>query len=183
MNTYKIAVINGDGIGHEIVPAGMELVHMVAQKHSFQLTTQSFPFGAGYYKKTGQFMPDDGLETLKKFDAIFFGAVGLPDVDDRLPFKDYTNKVRTAFKQYVNYRPVKLWPGIKSPLRNKTAKDIDFVIIRENNEGEFVQSGRQLYPESPEGMAMDTSIFTRKGIERVGGTNGRGGFCLFSRHF
>jgi len=167
MNTYKIAVINGDGIGHEIVPAGMELVEFAAQKHGFKIETKSFPFGAGYYKKTGQFMPDNGLEILKAYDAIFFGAVGLPDVDDRLPFKDYTNKVRTAFKQYVNYRPVKLWPGIKSPLRSKTEKDIDFVIIRENNEGEFVQNGRLLYPDSPEGLATDTAIFTRKGIERV----------------
>lgn len=167
MNTYKIAVINGDGIGHEIVPAGMQLVEKAAEKHGFKVETDSFPFGAGYYKKTGQFMPDGGLETLKAYDAIFFGAVGLPDVDDRLPFKDYTNKVRTAFKQYVNYRPVKLWPGIKSPLRNKTEKDIDFVIIRENNEGEFVQNGRILYPEKPEGLATDTAIFTRQGIERV----------------
>ncbi|MEM9885737.1 MAG: tartrate dehydrogenase [Bacteroidota bacterium] len=167
MKTYKIAVINGDGVGHEIVPAAMKLVHKVADKYNFNLITQSFPFGAGYYKKTGEFMPKDGLDTLKDFDAILFGAVGLPDVDDRLPFKDYTNKVRTAFKQYVNYRPVKLWPGIKSPLRNKTEKDIDFVIIRENNEGEFVQNGRILYPNQPEGLATDTAIFTRKGIERV----------------
>lgn len=167
MKSYKIAVINGDGIGHEIVPAGMEVMTATAEKHQFTLDAQSFPYGAGYYKETGAFMPDDGLETLKDFDAIFFGAVGLPEVDDRLPFKDFTNKVRTAYQQYVNYRPVKLWPGIKSPLRNKTEADIDFVIIRENNEGEFVQNGRQLYPERPEGLATDTAIFTRKGIERV----------------
>lgn len=167
MKSYKIAVINGDGIGHEIVPAGMEVMKVAATKHQFALESEDFPFGAGHYKETGAFMPDDGLETLKAFDAIFFGAVGLPDVDDRLPFKDYTNKVRTAFKQYANYRPVKLWPGIKSPLRNKTEKDIDFVIVRENNEGEFVQNGRQLYPERPEGMATDTAIFTRQGIERI----------------
>ena len=167
MNTYKIAAINGDGIGHEIVPAGMQITLAAAKKHGFKIISESFPYGAGHYLKTGKFMPDDGLEKMKEFDAILFGAVGLPAVDDRLPFKDFTNKVRTAFKQYVNYRPVKLWPGINSPLRNKTQKDIDFVIIRENNEGEFVQNGKQLYPERPEGMATDTSIFTRKGIERV----------------
>ncbi|MEL6143196.1 MAG: isocitrate/isopropylmalate family dehydrogenase, partial [Bacteroidota bacterium] len=167
MNTHKIAAINGDGIGHEIVPAAMQLVNAVATKHGFGIEAVSFPYGAGYYQKTGKFMPDNGLETLQSFDAILFGAVGLPEVDDRLPFKDYTNKVRTAFEQYVNYRPVKLWPGIESPLRNKTAKDIDFVIIRENNEGEFVQNGRQLYPDRPEGMATDTAIFTRFGTERV----------------
>lgn len=167
MKSYKIAIVNGDGIGHEIVPASTEVLQAVAQKNGFSIELTSFPFGAGYYEKTGQFMPDDGLEKLQAFDAILFGAVGLPSVDDSLPFKDYTNKVRTAFKQYVNYRPVKLFPGIQSPLRNKTEKDIDFVIIRENNEGEFVQNGRQLYPDQAEGMATDTAIFTRKGIERV----------------
>ena len=167
MKTYKIAVINGDGIGHEIVPAGLEIVLAAAARHHFAIESEAFPYGAGFYQKTGQFMPDNGLETLKGFDAIFFGAVGLPEVDDSLPFKDYTNKVRTAFKQYVNYRPVRLFDGIESPLRNKTAEDIDFVIIRENNEGEFVQTGRQLYPDRPEGMATDTSIFTRAGIEKV----------------
>lgn len=164
---YKIAVVNGDGIGHEIVPAAMEVVEAVASTHQFNITQTAFPFGAGHYQKTGQFVTEGGMESLKAFDAILFGAVGLPEVDDSLPFKDFTNKVRTSFKQYVNYRPVKLYPGIPSPLRNKTAKDIDFVIIRENNEGEFVQSGRQLYPDSPEGLATDTAIFTRKGIERV----------------
>lgn len=165
--TYKIAVVNGDGIGHEIVPAAMKVVEAVASTHQFDVTQTSFPFGAGHYQKTGQFVTEEGMESLKAFDAILFGAVGLPEVDDSLPFKDFTNKVRTTFKQYVNYRPVKLFPGLPSPLRNKTEKDIDFVIIRENNEGEFVQSGRQLYPESPEGLATDTAIFTRKGIERV----------------
>ncbi|MEO0338288.1 MAG: isocitrate/isopropylmalate family dehydrogenase [Bacteroidota bacterium] len=165
--TYKIAVVNGDGVGHEIVPAAMKLVEAVAAKHDFQIEQASFPYGAGHYLKTGAFVSEDGMEKLKAFDAILFGAVGLPEVDDRLPFKDFTNLVRTSFKQYVNYRPVRIYPGIPSPLRNKTADDIDFVIIRENNEGEFAQSGRQLYPDRPEGMAIDTSIFTRKGIERI----------------
>lgn len=164
---YKIAVVNGDGVGHEIVPAAMEIVGSVAEKHGFEIEQTSFPFGAGHYIKTGAFVPEDGLDTLKTFDAILFGAVGLPEVDDTLPFKDFTNKVRTTFQQYVNYRPVKLFPGIQSPLRNKTEQDIDFVIIRENNEGEFVQNGRQIYPDSPEGLATDTAVFTRKGIERV----------------
>ena len=167
MRSYKIAVIPGDGIGHEIVPAGVRVLQTVAKKFSFQIEESWFDYGAGHYLKHGVFMPEDGLNHLRRFDAIFFGAVGLPQVDDRLPFKDYTNKVRTGYKQYVNYRPVKLFDGLSSPLLNKTQQDIDFVIIRENNEGEFVQSGRQLYPDREEGLAMDTSIFTRKGIERV----------------
>ena len=167
MKTYKIAVIHGDGIGHEIVPAGLKVLETVARKHNFQLQTETFLWGAGYYQKHGVFMPEDGLDTLQQFDAIYFGAVGLPEVDDTLPAMLYTFKVRNHFKQYVNYRPVKLLPGIQSPLRNKTEKDIDFVVIRENNEGEFVQNGKILRPESPEGVATDTSMFTRAGIERI----------------
>lgn len=167
MKNYKIAAVHGDGIGHEIVPAGLSVLEAVAKKYGFQLETETFLWGAGYYQEHGRFLPEDGLEILKSFDAVYFGAVGLPEVDDTLPFRLFTNYVRTNFKQYVNLRPVKLFAGLNSPLRNKTQKDIDFVIIRENNEGEFVQSGRQLYPDAPNGMAIDTNIFTRAGIERV----------------
>ena len=166
-NTYKIAVVNGDGIGTEIVPAGVSVLDAAAKKHGFTLEKEEFPFGAGYYRDHGKFMSEDALETLKSFDAIFFGAVGLPEIDDTLPARDYTFKVRTFFHQYVNYRPVKLFPGIESPLRHKTEKDIDFVVVRENNEGEFVQSGKIMHADKPCGMAMDTSIFTRYGIERI----------------
>lgn len=164
---YKIAVVNGDGIGNEIVPAGMKVLNAVSKKFGFKLNTENFPYGAGYFLEHGKFMADNALEELKSFDAIYFGAVGLPEVDDTLPAKDYTFKVRTEFQQYVNYRPVKLFAGVESPLRYKEEKDIDFVIIRENNEGEFVQSGKILHPETPGGMAIDTSIFTRHGIERI----------------
>lgn len=167
MKTYKIAVIYGDGIGHEIVPAGMKVLDKAAKKYGFNLEYQNFPWGAGYYKEHGDFMPEDGMDILKKFDAIFFGAVGLPEVDDTLPAMMYTFKVRTGFEQYVNYRPVKLPRGIESPLRNKGQKEIDFVVIRENNEGEFVQNGTIFRPDSPEGIATDTSMFTRRGIERI----------------
>lgn len=164
---YKIAVVNGDGIGSEIVPVGMAVVQAAAKKYGFDISTEEFPYGAGYYKKHGEFMPGNALETLKTFDAIFFGAVGLPEVDDTLPARDFTFKVRTSFEQYVNYRPVKLFPGVVSPLRNKTEKDIDFVVVRENNECEFVQSGKIMYPEKSAGMAIDTTIVTRMGTERI----------------
>jgi len=167
MKTYKIAVVYGDGVGHEIVPAGMKVLDRAAQKHGFKLKYDIYPWGAGYYKEHGDFMPVNGLDILKDYDAIYFGAVGLPDVDDTLPAMMYTFKVRTGFAQYVNYRPVKLLKGVESPLRNKRHEDIDFVVIRENNEGEFVQNGKVLRPESPEGVATDTSMFTRKGIERI----------------
>lgn len=167
MKNYKIAAVNGDGIGNEIVPAGMELLEAVAKKHGFTITSDTYHFGAEHYQKHGCFLPEDGIETMKKYDAIYFGAVGLPEVDDTLPFKLFTNYIRTQFKQYVNLRPVHLWDGIASPLANKGKEDIDFVIIRENNEGEFVQSGRQMYADSPEGFATDTSMFTRAGTTRV----------------
>jgi tartrate dehydrogenase/decarboxylase/D-malate dehydrogenase len=164
---YKIAVIPGDGIGPEIVPVGIKVLDSAAEGFGFKLQYEEFPYGAGYYKQTGTFMPDDALEELQEFDALYFGAVGLPDVDDTLPAKLFTFKVRTGFDQYINYRPARLLPGIEGPLRNKTPQDIDFVVIRENTEGEFVQSGGFVRPEFPEGMATDTSIFTRKGIERI----------------
>ncbi|GJM30764.1 MAG: tartrate dehydrogenase [Cyclobacteriaceae bacterium] len=165
--SYKIAVVNGDGIGSEIVPAGVSVLSAVSAKHGFEMLTENFSWGAGYYLDHGAFMPPDGIEQLKRFDAIYFGAVGLPAVDDKLPARDYTFKVRTELKQYVNYRPVKLFSGIQSPLRNKTKKDIDFVILRENNEGEFVQNGKILYPDTANGVAVETSMVTRLGVERI----------------
>ena len=167
MKNYKIAIVPGDGIGKEIVPAGLSVLEAVAEKNNFQLETTTFPWGADYYKTHGVFITPEGLEELKAFDAIYFGAVGRPDVDDTLPAMLYTFKIRTSFQQYVNYRPVKLLPGVDSPLRYKNQEDIDFVVIRENNEGEFVQNGKILYPEEAHGLATDTSVFTRKGIERI----------------
>ena len=166
-NTYKIAVIPGDGIGPEIVLAGVKVLDAAAQRFGFEVQYEEFPYGAGYYKETGAFIPVDALGFLKAFDALYFGAVGLPDVEDTRPAKLFTFKVRTEFDQYVNYRPARLLPGIEGPLRNKMSEDIDFVVVRENTEGEFVQSGGFVRPDFADGMATDTSIFTRKGIERI----------------
>jgi tartrate dehydrogenase/decarboxylase/D-malate dehydrogenase len=164
---YDVAIVPGDGIGHEIIPAGVEVLHAAAARFGFQLATETFPYGAGFYKETGAFLPPDALDMLKRFDAIYFGAVGLPDVDDTLPAKLFTFRIRTSFQQYVNYRPARLLPGIEGPLRGKTAADIDFVVIRENTEGEFVQVGGFVQPNLASGLALDTSVFTRCGIERV----------------
>ncbi len=165
MQNYSLAIVPGDGIGHEIVPAALKTLDKVATISGFEINYTFFEWGAGYYKKYGHFMPENGLETLNKFDAILFGAVGLPDVDDTLPAKDYTFKVRTGFEQYVNFRPIRTFPGVTRPLR--TREEIDFVVVRENTEGEFVQVGNQVQPEKPGGMGIDTSIFTRKGTERI----------------
>ena len=165
MKTYKIAVVPGDGIGHEIVPASLKVLEAIAAKNNFSLEKDFYKWGAGYYKEHGHFMPEDGLEQLKSYDAIYFGSVGLPDVDDTLPAKDFTFKVRTNFKQYVNYRPTRIFPGVDRPL--KSEKTFDFIVVRENTEGEFVQIGSQYMPESENGMGVDNSIFTRKGTERI----------------
>lgn len=167
MSKYNIAVIPGDGIGPEIVPAGGAVLDAAAEKFGFELSYEQFPYGAAYYKQTGEFMPGDALDTLKAFDALYFGAVGLPDVDDTLPAKLFTFKVRVGFDQYVNYRPARLLPGVPGPLKDKSPEDIDLVVIRENTEGEFVQSGGFVREEFADGMATDTSIFTRRGIERI----------------
>ncbi len=165
MRKLKLAVVPGDGIGPEIVPAALKVVNAVVENEGVQLEKTYFPWGAGNYLKTGEFMPPNGLDILKTFDAILFGSVGLPEVDDTLPAKEYTFKVRSGLQQYVNYRPVRTWPGFNGPL--KDTRLIDFVVVRENTEGEFVQIGSQFMPDSPNGMGMDTSIFTRHGIERV----------------
>lgn len=165
MKTYKIAVVPGDGVGHEIVPGSLKVLDIIAKQNSFVLEKDFYDWGAGYYKKHGEFMPADGLDQLKDYDAIYFGAVGLPDIDDTLPAKDYTFKVRTGFEQYVNYRPCRVFPGVSGPL--KSDKGFDFVVVRENTEGEFVQIGSQYLPDAENGMGIDTSIFTRKGIERI----------------
>lgn len=167
MNQHNIAIIPGDGIGHEIIPQGVEVLKAVAKKHNLNLHFEEFGYGAGHYLKHGNFMPTDGLEQLKKFDAIYFGAVGLPQVDDTLPFKHYTAHIRYNFEQYANPRYVKLMPGIASPLSGKKYGDIDFVIIRENSEGEFVQAGGHIHPSQPHGLAIETSVFTRTGVERI----------------
>ena len=167
MKDYALAVVPGDGIGPEIVPAGLQVLEAAAGLFDFTFRTETFPWGAGFYKGNGVFMPPEGLELLRAFDAIYFGAVGLSDVDDPLPAKLFTFKVRTSFQQYVNYRPARLLPGVTGPLRGKTRDAIDLVVIRENTEGEFVQSGSFMHPDTAWGMALDTSVFTRTGIERI----------------
>jgi tartrate dehydrogenase/decarboxylase/D-malate dehydrogenase len=164
-NTYRIAVVPGDGIGQEITPVAVSVARAALDPSGATLETTEFPFGAGYYLQHGEFLPPNGLEILRPFDAILFGAVGLPDVDDTLPARDYTFKVRCGFRQYVNYRPCKRCAGYRGPLRSEA--DFDFVIIRENNEGEFVQAGSEHHLGDAEGFATQLSVFTRKGITQV----------------
>ena len=163
--TYNIAVVPGDGIGREITPVALDVARAALRPSGATIETTEFPFGAGHYLEHGAFMPPDGLELLRPFDAILFGAVGLPEVDDTLPAKDYTFKVRCGFHQYVNYRPCKRYAEYRGPLRSEA--DFDFVIVRENNEGEFVLSGSEHHLDAAEGFATQMSVFTRKGITQV----------------
>ena len=157
MKTHRIAVIPGDGIGIEVIPAGLEVLHKIA---SIEATT--FDWSSARYKKTGKYIPDGGLEELKKFDAIFFGAVGAPDVPDHISLWDLRLAICQGFDQYANVRPSRVLPGVKSVIA-----DIDWVIVRENTEGEYSGSGGRVHRGLPEELATETSIFTRKGIERI----------------
>jgi tartrate dehydrogenase/decarboxylase/D-malate dehydrogenase len=163
--TYSIAVVPGDGIGGEIIPPTLEIVEAALDQTRSRVEWTQFPYGAGHFKAHDCFMPPEGLEILRPFDAILFGAVGLPDVDDTLPAKDYTFKVRCGFRQYVNYRPCKRLIGFPGPLRSDA--DFDFVIVRENNEGEFILTGSEHHLDLPEGFATQLSVFTRRGITQV----------------
>ncbi|MGD8345520.1 MAG: tartrate dehydrogenase [Desulfobacterales bacterium] len=163
----KIALIPGDGIGREVLPEGIRVLEALARKYGFEVKFDSFPFGCDYYLKHGVMMPADGLEQLSGFDAILLGAVGDPDVPDHLSLWGLLIPIRRHFQQYVNLRPVRLLPGIRSPLANRRPADIDFYIVRENNEGEYSQIGGRLYKGTEREIVIQESIFTRQGVDRV----------------
>jgi tartrate dehydrogenase/decarboxylase/D-malate dehydrogenase len=163
MKTYRIAAIPGDGIGNEVIPAGIEVLNKLAD--GFRLEFEHFDWSSVRYKKEGAYIPDGGLDRLKKFDAIFFGAVGAPDVPDHLSLWGLRLPICQGFDQYANVRPSRVLPGISSQLKN--ANEIDWVIVRENTEGEYSGSGGRVHKGLPEELATETSIFTRKGVERI----------------
>lgn len=165
--TYRIALISGDGIGLEVVPEGVRVLKELAGRHHFSMEFTEFPYSCGYYQEHGVMMPADGLERLRPFDAILLGAVGAPGVPDHVSLWGLLIPIRRGFDQYVNMRPVRLLPGIASPLAGRTAKEIDFVIIRENTEGEYSQIGGRLYPGTEREVVVQESIFTRTGVDRV----------------
>jgi tartrate dehydrogenase/decarboxylase/D-malate dehydrogenase len=165
LKTYRIASIPGDGIGNEVIPAGLEVLNALASKETFALETTSFDWSSKRYKETGAYIPDGGLEKLQGFDAILFGAVGAPEVPDHVSLWGLRLPICQGFDQYANVRPSRLLPGIEGPVRN--ASEIDWVIVRENTEGEYSGSGGRVHKGLPEEIATETSVFTRKGVERV----------------
>lgn len=168
MKHYKIAAIPGDGIGTEVISAGVEVLEFMAnQGKQFSIAVETFPWGADYYLQHGQMMPDDGREMLKPFDAIYFGSAGDPRIPDHITLWQLRLNICQGFEQYANVRPSRVLPGVKSPLANIGPGDFDWVIVRENSEGEYAGIGGRAHRDFPEEVAMDVSVFTRSGVERI----------------
>jgi tartrate dehydrogenase/decarboxylase/D-malate dehydrogenase len=167
MRTYKIAVIPGDGIGLEVVPAAIAVLDQVALDHDFELDWNFLDWGCERYVETGRMLPEDGLERLRDHDAIFLGAVGRPDVPDHVSLWGLLIPIRRTFQQYVNLRPVRLFPGLRTPLADRGPADIDFLIVRENNEGEYSQIGGRIYEGTDDEIVIQESVFTRRGVDRI----------------
>ena len=168
MNIIKIASIAADGIGPEVISAGIEVVNAAMTRISdAQIEFTHFDWGSDYYKQTGKMMPDNGLAQLQPFDAIFFGAVGAPDVPDHITLWGLRLPICQGFDQYANVRPTRILPGITAPLRDKGPGDLDWVIVRENSEGEYSGNGGRTHRGMPEEVGTEVAIFTRAGVTRI----------------
>lgn len=166
MARYNIAVVPGDGTGPEVVAEGVKVLQTAAKKFGFELDLEYFDLGGDRYLKTGEILSDDEVERLKAKDAIYLGAIGHPDVKPGILEKGILLRLRFELDQYINLRPVKLYPGVETPLKDKGSEDIDFVVVRENTEGLYTGSGGFLKKGTPDETAIQVSINTRKGVER-----------------
>lgn len=165
MKTYQIATIPGDGIGKEVIPESVKVLEAIASKCGFNLNFKYYDYSCEHYLKHGKMMPDDGLERLRDSDGIFLGAVGYPGVPDHVSLWGLLIPIRRTFQQYVNLRPVRLLNGVASPLKNPG--NVDFYIVRENNEGEYSSIGGKLYQGTEQEVVVQESVFTKKGVDRV----------------
>jgi tartrate dehydrogenase/decarboxylase / D-malate dehydrogenase len=165
--THRIAVIPGDGIGKEVVPEGIRVLEAAGRRFGFSLDWTTFDWSCEIYARTGRMMPEDGLEQLRGSDAIYLGAVGFPGVPDHVSLWGLLIPIRRTFHQYISRRPVRLLNGVRSPLAGRGPGDIDMVIIRENNEGEYSEIGGRQYRGTPEETAVQVTVFTRQGCDRV----------------
>ncbi|MBL6954112.1 MAG: tartrate dehydrogenase [Alphaproteobacteria bacterium] len=164
---YRIALIPGDGIGHEVVPAAAAVLEKVGSRFGFSFEWAEFDWSCERYTKTGLMMPDDGVDQLRAFDGIFLGAVGYPGVEDHISLWGLLIPIRRAFDQYANVRPLKLFEGVKSPLAGRGAGDIDMVIVRENAEGEYSEMGGRIYAGTEREVVIQESVFSRFGVDRI----------------
>lgn len=167
MKMFNIAVIAGDGIGKEVVPEGIRVLEAAGKRFGFEFNWRPFDWSCETYSRTGKMMPDDGLVQLLPFDAIFLGAVGFPGVPDHVSLWGLLIPIRRTFRQYVNLRPVRLFEGIDSPLKSWKPGEIDFTIVRENNEGEYSNIGGRIYQGTEDEMAVQQAVFTRRGVNRA----------------
>ncbi|MBT8328593.1 MAG: tartrate dehydrogenase [Desulfofustis sp.] len=165
--TYEIALIPGDGIGQEVIPEGVRVLENLSKRFAFDLNFTEFPFSCAYFLEHGKMMPEDGIEQLSPFDAILLGAVGDPAVADHVSLWGLLLPIRRRFDQYVNLRPVKLLRGITSPLAHRGPNDIDFLVVRENTEGEYSNSGGRMFEKSERECVIQETIFTRTGVDRI----------------
>ncbi len=168
MKTYRIAAIPGDGIGPEVIGAGLTVLQTLERREgSFRLEVSHFDWGSDYYRRTGLMMPADGLDQIRAMDAIYFGAVGDPQVPDHVTLWGLRLAICQGFDQYANVRPTRVLSGLHSPLRNCAPGDLDWVIVRENSEGEYAGHGGRAHRGHPEEVATEVAIFTRAGVERI----------------
>ena len=167
MKTYRIATIPGDGIGIEVVPEGIRVLEAAGRKFGIGFAWDEKPWSCAYYQKHGRMMPEDGLAQIRHHDAIFLGAVGYPGVPDHVSLWGLLVPIRREFQQYVNLRPVRLMPGVRSPLAGRKPGDIDFWVVRENNEGEYSSMGGRMYGGTQEEFVTQLSVFSKRGTDRI----------------
>ncbi|MGA1599698.1 MAG: tartrate dehydrogenase [bacterium] len=167
MTSHSIALIPGDGIGREVVPEGVRVLEQAARRFQLDLRFTEYDWSCDRYTSTGAFMPEDGMDRLRQHDAIFLGAVGWPTVPDHISLWQLLIPIRREMQQYVNLRPVRMFKGMRTPLADRGPEDINFWVVRENNEGEYSSIGGRLYSGTPQEMAVQESVFTRIGCERV----------------
>ena len=166
--SYRIAVIPGDGIGQEVIPEGVKVLRAIERREpDLHFRFESFPWGCEYYLREGRMLPMDGLDTLRGFDAIYFGAVGWPGVPDHISLWGLRLAICQGFDQYANVRPARLLPGLRGPLRERGPEDLDVVVVRENSEGEYAGAGGRVHQGTAQEVAIQTSVFTRVAVERV----------------
>ncbi|HPN73471.1 MAG TPA: isocitrate/isopropylmalate family dehydrogenase, partial [Candidatus Omnitrophota bacterium] len=163
---YKIAVLPGDGTGPEVIKEGLKVLDAVSKKTGFKYETVHYDLGGERYKKTGEILPESVLGELRTMDAIYLGAIGHPDVKPGILEKGLLLALRFALDQYINLRPVKLYPGVETPIKGKGPEEIDFVVVRENTEGLYTGTGGILKKGTADEVAIQTSVNTRKGVER-----------------
>ena len=167
VNSYRVALIPGDGIGREVLTEGVKVMEAAASRFNFQLNWTEFDWSCERFHSVGEIMPADGVTQLHDFDAIYFGAVGFPGVPDHVSLWNLLIPMRRDLKLYVNLRPVRLLPGMVSPLRDRGPGDIDYFIVRENNEGEYSEIGGRVYTGTEQEAVVQQSVFTRIGTDRI----------------